>query len=230
MMLKTFPKGGVHPPENKFSSGNAIEVLPLPKTVSIPISQHIGAPATPVVQKNDMVKTGQVIARSSGFVSANIHSSVSGKVVKVDKSIDSSGYRKMSVIIEVEGDEWDENIDRSADLKKDIETLDLNIKCRPTLAWSSIFQPYPGTELGALFPNISVDSISDNFYDDTVLNISQRKQRLRLQKLFGLISHFPWLRFFLPVLLNLKLDKLYKKLWQWNNRRADKVLYRGILS
>jgi electron transport complex protein RnfC len=119
-MLKTFPKGGVHPPENKFSSGNAIEVLPLPKTVSIPISQHIGAPATPVVQKNDVVKTGQVIAKSAGFVSANIHSSVSGKVVKVDKSIDASGYRKMSVIIEVDGDEWIENIDRSADLKKDI--------------------------------------------------------------------------------------------------------------
>ena len=118
-MLKTFSRGGVHPPENKFSAENAIETLPIPKTVSIPIAQHIGAPATPVVQKNDIVKTGQVIAKSSGFVSANIHSSVSGKVVKVDKSIDSSGYKKTSVIIQVEGDEWLETIDRSSGLKKE---------------------------------------------------------------------------------------------------------------
>ena len=118
-MLKTFSRGGVHPPENKFSAENAIETLPIPKTVSIPIAQHLGAPATPVVQKNDIVKTGQVIAKSSGFVSANIHSSVSGKVVKVDKSIDSSGYKKTSVIILVEGDEWLESIDRSSGLKKE---------------------------------------------------------------------------------------------------------------
>ena len=116
-----------------------------------------------------------------------------------------------------------------AGLKEDIETLDLNIKCRPTLAWSSIFQPYPGTELGDMFPEISIDNISESFYDDSVLDISDKKQRLRLQKLFGVISHFSWLRSFLMILLNLKLDNFYKKLWQWNNKRADKVLYRGIL-
>jgi len=114
-------------------------------------------------------------------------------------------------------------------LKEDIETLDLNIKCQPTLAWSSIFQPYPGTELGNAFPEISVDDINDNFYDDSILDIPQKKQRLRLQKIFGLICHFPVLRIFLPILLNLKLDTLYKKLWQWNNKRADKILYQGIL-
>ena len=116
-----------------------------------------------------------------------------------------------------------------ANLKEDIETLDLNIKCRPTLGWSSIFQPYPGTELGNMFPEISVDDINENFYDDSILDISKKKQRLRLQKLFGLVTHFSWLRIFLPILLNLKFDKLYKKLWQWNNKRADKILYRGIL-
>lgn len=119
-MLKTFSKGGVHPPENKLSAIQAIEQMALPKTVNIPISQHIGAPATPVVKKNDLVKTGQVIAKSSGFVSANIHSSVSGKVLKIDSVMDSSGYKKQSIIIQVEGDEWEESIDRSPELVKGI--------------------------------------------------------------------------------------------------------------
>ncbi len=119
-MLKTFSKGGVHPPENKLSAIQTIEQLALPKTVSIPISQHIGAPATPLVKKNDLVKTGQLIAKSSGFVSANIHSSVSGKVIKIDSVVDSSGYKKQSIIIEVEGDEWLEEIDRTPELKKEI--------------------------------------------------------------------------------------------------------------
>ena len=116
-----------------------------------------------------------------------------------------------------------------AGLKEDLETLDLNIKCNPTLGWSSIFQPYPGTELGNMFPEISIDDINDNFYDDSILNISEKKQRLNLQKLFGLICCFPVLRIFLPILLNLKLDNFYKKLWKWNNKRADKILYKGIL-
>lgn len=119
-MLKTFSKGGVHPPENKLSAIQTIEQLALPKTVSIPISQHIGAPSTPLVKKNDLVKTGQLIAKSSGFVSANIHSSVSGKVIKIDNVVDSSGYKKQSIIIEVEGDEWLEDIDRTPDIKKEI--------------------------------------------------------------------------------------------------------------
>jgi Na+-translocating ferredoxin:NAD+ oxidoreductase subunit C len=120
-MLKTFAKGGVHPPENKLSAEQAIEVLPVPKTVTIPISQHIGAPATVVVKKNDLVKVGQVIAKSSGFVSANIHSSVSGKVTKVDSIMDSSGYRKQSVVIQVDGDEWEESIVKDGGVKRDFE-------------------------------------------------------------------------------------------------------------
>ncbi len=119
-MLKTFSKGGVHPPENKLSAIQAIEQLALPKMVSIPISQHIGAPSTPVVKKNDMVKTGQLIAKSSGFVSANIHSSVSGKVIKIDSVIDSSGYKRPAIIIDVDGDDWMEDIDRTPGLKKEI--------------------------------------------------------------------------------------------------------------
>lgn len=120
-MLKTFLKGGVHPAANKLSADKTIEVLPLPKTVNIPISQHIGAPAKVLVKKGDKVKVGQKIAESGGFVSANIHSSVSGTVSKIDKIADASGYKKPCVIISVEGDEWEENIDKSKDLKKDFD-------------------------------------------------------------------------------------------------------------
>ena len=118
-MLKTFLKGGVHPAANKLSADKAIEILPLPKTVTIPISQHIGAPAKVLVKKGDKVKVGQRIAESGGFVSANIHSSVSGTVSKIDNIFDTGGYKKPCVIINVEGDEWDENIDKSKELKKD---------------------------------------------------------------------------------------------------------------
>ena len=118
-MLKTFKIGGVHPPENKLSAGKPIEVLPLPTSVFIPVAQHIGAPAVPVVKKGDNVKVGQVIARSSSFVSTNIHSSVSGTVKRVDFLADSSGYPKQGIYIDVQGDEWLEEIDRSTELKKE---------------------------------------------------------------------------------------------------------------
>ncbi len=126
-MLKTFPKGGVHPEEGKYSANSAIAVLPLPKTVSIPIAQHIGAPSKPTVAKGDKVKVGDKIAESAGFISANIHSSVSGTVVKVDNVLDSTGYKRPCVIIDVEGDEWNENIDRTDDLKKEISLTDKEI-------------------------------------------------------------------------------------------------------
>ena len=119
-MLKTFSLGGIHPAENKFSAGKKIEVLPIPTQVSVPIAQHIGAPSTPVVERGDIVKVGQLLAKSSGFVSANIHSPVSGKVFKIDKVMDASGYKRMSIIIKVDGDEWEESIDRSTTLNKQI--------------------------------------------------------------------------------------------------------------
>lgn len=117
--MKTFRIGGVHPAENKLSAGKAIEVLPLPKQAVFPLSQHIGAPAVPVVKKGDVVKVGTRIAESGGFVSAAIFSSVSGKVAKVDSVIDASGYRKPAIYIDVEGDEWEESIDRSETIVRD---------------------------------------------------------------------------------------------------------------
>lgn len=117
-MLKTFKIGGVHPPENKLSAGEAIVTLPLPEQVIIPLSQHIGAPAVPTVKKGDHVKAGQVIGQAAGFISANIHSSVSGTVVNIEAVTDASGYPRPSVIIKVEGDEWDESVLQEAEKKQ----------------------------------------------------------------------------------------------------------------
>ncbi len=121
MVLKTFSIGGVHPPENKISTKAAITELPLPKTVVIPLGQHLGAPSKPLVSKGDEIKVGQLIAESSGFISANIHSSVSGKVVKIDKALDASGYKRDAIFVNVEGDEWVDTIDKSKDLNKEIK-------------------------------------------------------------------------------------------------------------
>ncbi|QZE15938.1 electron transport complex subunit RsxC [Halosquirtibacter laminarini] len=129
-MLKTFKIGGIHPAENKLSANAKIHTLPIPKTVYIPMGQHIGAPATPLVKKGDMVKVGQMIGKASGFVSANIHSSVSGKVKKIDQIIDSSGYKKDVVVIDVDGDEWEESIDRSTELVKEITLTQEEIKAK----------------------------------------------------------------------------------------------------
>ena len=118
-MLRTFRIGGIHPPENKLSAGKKITALDTPKQVVIPLGQHIGAPAQAVVKKGDLVKVGTLLAKAGGFVSANIHSSVSGKVNKIDDVVDASGYRRPAIYIDVEGDEWEETIDRSATLVKE---------------------------------------------------------------------------------------------------------------
>jgi electron transport complex protein RnfC len=118
MNVKTFRIGGVHPEENKLTHEVATKVAELPKQAIFPLSQHIGAPAKPVVAKGDKVKVGTLIAEAGGFVSAPIYSSVSGTVFKIDESMDATGYRKPVIIINVEGDEWEESIDRSDKLEK----------------------------------------------------------------------------------------------------------------
>ena len=118
MKLKTFSMGGVHPEENKLSSDVRTVPAALPSKAVYPLSQHIGAPAKPVVARGDKVKVGTMIAEAGGFVSAPIFSSVSGKVLKIDNAIDATGYLKPAIIIQVEGDEWEESIDRSEKLEK----------------------------------------------------------------------------------------------------------------
>lgn len=118
--IKTFPKGGVHPEENKLSSQAGIQVLPVPEVVHIPVTQHLGAPSRVLVKKGDKVNVGQLIAESDGFVSSRVHSSVSGTVSKVEPATDASGYKKLTVTITVEGDEWENSIDRSESLNTSI--------------------------------------------------------------------------------------------------------------
>ena len=113
MSKHTFSIGGVHPHDSKISRECAIEKLPLAPTVYIQLSQHIGAPAKPVVAVGDKVKVGQVIAEPGGFVSAFIHSSVSGTVKSIAPRADLAGNPQMCIEIAVEGDDWADGIDTS---------------------------------------------------------------------------------------------------------------------
>ncbi|MBO5180549.1 MAG: electron transport complex subunit RsxC [Paraprevotella sp.] len=124
-MVKTFRLGGVHPSENKLSAASPIKQAELPKQAVFSTYQHIGAPAKPVVAKGDVVKVGTLLAEADGFVSAPVYSSVSGKVNKVDAIVDASGYRRPAIFVDVEGDEWEESIDRSTKLVKLSDRPDL---------------------------------------------------------------------------------------------------------
>lgn len=104
-MSKKFSfKGGIHPPHSKKQTEHlSIEQFPAPQKVIIPLSQHIGAPAKPLVKKGDRVLAGQMIAESSGFVSAAVHSSVSGTVQSVGPFPHPSGKQVISIEIENDG-------------------------------------------------------------------------------------------------------------------------------
>lgn len=115
-----------------------------------------------------------------------------------------------------------------SNLKRDMETLLLNIKCRPTLGWCSIFQPYPMTEIGKTF-SIDVNNFKPSFYEESVINIPHKKEVKKLQKLFGFITKYPIFYILTPILIKLPLDKIYIKIWLYTNKKADKKLYRGII-
>jgi len=120
-MSKTFSIGGIHPIDNKISVKAAIENFPLMEMAYISLSQHLGAPAEPVVDKGDKVKTGQLIAKANGFISANVHSSVSGTVSSIEPLPDLAGNPVQHIVIKVEGDDWLENINRSNEIEREIK-------------------------------------------------------------------------------------------------------------
>ena len=97
--------GGVHPSEHKeFSEHLALQRFPDPKTVVIQMSQHLGAPANPIVQVGDYVKVGQKIGEAAGFISAPVHSSVSGTVVAIEPRMHATrGCEMTAVVIESDG-------------------------------------------------------------------------------------------------------------------------------
>ncbi len=105
LKVRTFKRGGVHPEEFKyFSEDKAIDNFPIPQKVVIPLLQHLGKPAKPLVKKGDIVKEGDLIGEKDGPISANIHSSVPGKVVDVKKVAVANNNRVPAVIIKTEGE------------------------------------------------------------------------------------------------------------------------------
>ena len=122
-MLKSF-LGGIHPKDSKkYSMDKVIEIPPLPSEVVIPMSQHIGAPCTPIVKVGDKVKKGQVIAGSEAFMHSPVHASISGEVIKIAEMPHSGRVSCLSVVIKNDGlDEWAEGLP----LNREWEKLDIS--------------------------------------------------------------------------------------------------------
>ncbi len=117
MKLHTFKIGGIHPAENKIAAGKPIENMPLPEEVVLPVSQHIGAPATPIVKKGDKVRRGDKVADAGGFVSAPIHTPISGTVTKIDVCRTPQGMPVQAIYIK--SDEADRAADAEAMANRD---------------------------------------------------------------------------------------------------------------
>jgi electron transport complex protein RnfC len=133
MGRKSF-RGGVHPPEQKsWTEEKPIEDVPLPERVILPLQQHIGAPAEPVVEKGEKVKKGQVIGKPSKFISLPVHASISGTVVSVSKQPHPLGMDLLAIEIESDGeDSWkqtpaEENITNLSAEDKKKRILDAGI-------------------------------------------------------------------------------------------------------
>ncbi|MDG1728275.1 MAG: electron transport complex subunit RsxC [Algibacter sp.] len=163
-MLKTFPKGGIHPAENKITSSKAIKRMPVPKVVYVPIAQHIGIPSEIIVDRKDKVEIGQVIAKSGGFVSSNIHSPVAGTVTKLDMIVDTSGYKKQCIVIRT-------------DVKNEsnFEVQDFPLKKEITMGQKDILKHITDSGIvglgGATFPShVKLDLKNDNKVDCLIIN------------------------------------------------------------
>lgn len=103
LKLKTFSPGGVIPPHKKKKTEHrVIEDAVIPKTVVLPLSQHAGAPAKPIVEVGQEVKVGELIAEPSAFISAPIHASVSGKVIAIEPRMTFLGKTMDGIVIEAD--------------------------------------------------------------------------------------------------------------------------------
>ncbi len=100
--------GGIHPSYNKeLSAGAPIRELPLPARLVVPLSQHLGAPAKPVIKVGDTVKAGQLIAEQNGFISAPVHAPACGKVTAIEEALTAAGRTCGAIVIETDGSqEW----------------------------------------------------------------------------------------------------------------------------
>lgn len=112
--------GGIHPEKHKISSEKAIINADIPEIAVIPVKQHIGAPAKILVKKGDKVKVGTLLADADGIVSADVHSSVSGEVLKIENSETNTGFSEQMITIKTEGDVWEDEIDRTPEVIREI--------------------------------------------------------------------------------------------------------------
>jgi len=112
-----------------------------------------------------------------------------------------------------------------------LETLDLNIACRPELVWASIFQPYPKCKIAdycieqGLWDG-KTEAFSDTFFDRTILNTPLKHKINRLQKLTSIIASWPVLRPFTRLLISLPLDGLYRRIYKWWKKRKFRILFK----
>lgn len=136
--------------------------LPLPKVVTLSIAQHMGAPAKILVERGAVVKTGQIIAVHEGFVSANVHSSASGRVGIIHEVMDGTGFKHTAIPILVEGDEWETGIDRT-------ETLVEEVKAGPEEIVARIMQAGVVGMGGAAFPSHVKLSVPEGKHVDHLL-------------------------------------------------------------
>lgn len=145
--LKTFAIGGIHPDKHKITTDSPIIDAGLPETVYIPVKQHIGSPAKIMVKKGDRVKVGTLLADADGIVSSDVHSSVSGEVVKVEAVEGEFGYLEDMITIKVEGDEFEESIDRSTEINREIpfspEEIVAKFAKPASSAWAAPVIPRP---------------------------------------------------------------------------------------
>ena len=104
-MLKKLKRSalGASVPHEKVTAGMATEKMPIPEQIILPMSQHIGAPCKPVVQKGDTVMVGSLVGEAGGFVSANIYSGVSGEVTAVEQVLSATGAMGTQVVIKPDG-------------------------------------------------------------------------------------------------------------------------------
>jgi len=112
-----------------------------------------------------------------------------------------------------------------------LETLDLNIACRPELVWASIFQPYPSCKMADMCIELGLwdgttEAFSGSFFDKTILNTPLRHKIDRLQKLTSIIASFRILRPFTRLLISLPLDRLYRRIYAWWKKRKYRILFK----
>lgn len=153
---------GAHVPHNKNTENCETVKMPVPKRVYVPMSQHIGAPAKACVKKGDEVKVGDVIGTADGFISAHVHSSVSGKVFAVDEIMMTNGRKTQTVIIDTDG----------------LQTVSENVKAPVVTDHASFVQAIKDSGLvglgGAGFPTgVKLDPQNLDEVDTLIINAAE---------------------------------------------------------